>query len=220
MKRYVNIALAESDLILFVADIRTNPINHTIHHLYHKKPPHIPHILLLNKRDILTQEEQEKQYQQWKAHIPIRHIIPISARNKYEVTPLAQYITTNLPIHPPYYNPENLSNRPQRFFITEIIRKAILERYQQEVPYSVEVQVDNYQERPTITHIQATIYTERKSQKAILIGKKGSALKALGKQARQELEAFLQKRVFLDLHIKVVTKWREKIHQLKAWGYH
>ncbi len=220
MKRYVNIALTESDLILFVADIRTSPIDHTIHHLYHKKPPHIPHLLLLNKRDLLTPEAQEQQCQHWKAHIPIRTIITITARNKHEVTPLAQYISTNLPVHPPYYDPENLSDRPQRFFVTEIIRKAILERYQQEIPYSVEVQVENFQEKEHLTHIQATIYTERKSQKAILIGKKGAALKALGQQARQELEAFLQKKVFLDLHIKVVPKWREKTHRLNQWGYH
>lgn len=198
----------------------------------------VPLFVLINKADRYAQEEVVACMQRWEARFArtrkdlpagegtvdagqpvLTEVLPISALHGHGVAALRERLIALLPQHPPYYPKDQWTDRPERFFVTETVRAKILEHYQQEIPYSVEVVVESFKEEPTIIRIQTLIFANRSSQKSILIGKGGSALTRMGKAARQELEAFFGKKVFLGIHVKVREGWRENDRDLKSFGY-
>jgi GTP-binding protein Era len=179
-----------------------------------------PVILLINKIDLLPHPEAvTKLVQDWQAQVQVTQILPIAALQRLQTEQLIQEIVHYLPVHPPYYPPDTLTDKPERFFAAEIIREQILQYYYQEIPYAVEVAIDSFQETDSLLRIRATIYVERKSQKAILIGKQGEAIKQVGIAARQSLECFFCKQVFLQQYVKVLPHWRNQPKVLQRLGY-
>jgi GTP-binding protein Era len=161
----------------------------------------------------------EKVIQYWSSHVSVNAIIPVSALKTHNTALVFTHILTCLPEHPPYYPKDMLTDKPERFFVAEIIREKILRNYHQEIPYSVEVVIDSFKEEKKIIKISAIINAERQSQKGILIGNKGQALKKVGIEARHDLEAFLGKKVFLEQYVKVIPGWRTKSQLLHQFGY-
>lgn len=178
-----------------------------------------PILLIINKIDTVTQEEAMQMIGSWKQRFPQAEILPISALYGFQIQRVADLILEHLPVHPPYYPKDELSDRNLRFFAAETIRKHILLQYKQEIPYSVQVEIESYKEMPELDRIQAFIYVEKESQKGILIGKGGSALKRVGTDARKEFERFIGKKVFLDLRVKVLKNWRNDDRLLQRFGY-
>jgi GTP-binding protein Era len=179
----------------------------------------IPFVLVINKIDLTNQEALEQKVAEWKALIPRAMIIPVSATEKVNLDYLHQVLKNLLPEGPLYYEADALTDRSDRYFISEIIREKILLQYEKEIPYSVEVIIDSYKEKPDIDVIMATVYVARDSQKGILIGHQGAKLKKLSMSARKSAEEFLKKKVYLELHIKVNKDWRESDQALKRFGY-
>ena len=188
--------------------------------------------LIINKIDLTTQETLESLVSFWQSQLPEARVFPISAKERFGVAQLFDAIRDALPVGPPFFPKDQLTDKPARFFVDEIIREKILLNYDKEIPYSVEVEVESFKELPiaqrscspqdnhaTMLHIDAVIYCERESQKGILIGKAGSALKRVGSQARKDLEEFFQKPVFLQLFVKVDKDWRSNTSRLKHYGY-
>lgn len=218
MMGYVNSAMKDADIILFVTDIFETKVNHedTLERL---KKTSIPVLILLNKIDLGDQERLEEKVDYWKEILPNSHIIPISAKEGFNLEPVWDYIMKNIPENPPYYDKEELTDRPLRFFLSEIIREKIFETYKKEIPYATQVVVDAYKDEEDIVKIRATIYVERATQKGIIIGHQGKKIKHVGIQARKDIEAFLEKKVFLDLHAKVDDNWRSNDRKLESFGY-
>jgi GTPase len=217
MMRAVCSTLVDTDVLLWVVDVCDQDLpTHFIERLLRQTTPAF---LILNKIDLISEVALEKMLQYWASHVSVRAIIPISASMAYNTELVFMHILNCLPEHPPYYPKEMLTDRPERFFVAEIIREKILCNYHQEIPYSVEVVIDSFKEEKHIIKISAIIHTERKSQKGILIGTKGQALKKVGMEARQDLEEFLGKKVFLEQHIKVLPGWRKKSQLLHQFGY-
>lgn len=179
----------------------------------------IPVVVALNKTDLVTAEVVTAQERIWKQYLPQSPVIPVIAEMGAGVGQLVQAAMQHLPEGPLYYPDEPLTDRTERFFVAEIIREKILELYRQEVPYSVEVVIDRFEEGEKLDKIAAVIYVNRKSQKPILIGKGGASIKQLGIAARLAIESFLEKRVHLELHVKVKENWREDPNALKGFGY-
>jgi GTP-binding protein Era len=179
----------------------------------------IPVLLLINKIDLTNQEGLEELVMSWRERLPKAEIYPMSALNNFNVDRVQERILELLPESPPYFEKDALTDKPMRFFVTEIIREKALLTYQKEVPYAIEAVVEEYKEERDIVRVKATILVERESQKGIVIGHKGAALKKLGTLARKELERFLEKKVFLQLHVKVEKDWRNRDNMLKAFGY-
>ncbi len=183
----------------------------------------VPIFLVINKIDLSSPEEVQAIAENWSGKLKIEHVCAISALKNFGTRELLGLIVKHLPEGPPYYPKDQFTDRSERFFISEIIREKILELYHQEIPYSCEVIVHHFQEKSSkkgkIIHISADIIVNRKSQKSILIGKEGRAIKKLGTKARLSIEAFLEKAVFLDLHVKVKEKWRDDERTLKSYGY-
>ena len=175
--------------------------------------------MVLNKIDLTNQEKLEELYDKWKQLIPRAEIFPISATENFNVDNLYKRIIALLPEGEPFFPKDELTDLPARFFVTEIIREKILLNYEKEVPYSVEVEVEEFKEDPKRINIMAVIYVERDSQKGIIIGKQGEALKKVGTEARLDIEAFFGKKVFLNLYVKVQKDWRSKERDLKNFGY-
>ena len=217
MMRAVQSALTDTDVLLWVVDVRDQdlPID------FNEKllPKTIPIFLLLNKVDLISQVELAKVLQYWSAHVSVNAIIPISALQAHNTEQVFRHILACLPEHPPYYPKNMLTDKPERFFAAEIIREKILHNYHQEIPYSVEVIIDTFKEETSIIRISAIINVERKSQKSILIGNQGRALKKVGTEARQDLETFLGKKVFLQQHVKILPGWRTNSQLLHRFGY-
>lgn len=219
MMRFVSAALTDADIILFVTDIFENKINHE-ETLERIKNHSAPVVLLLNKVDLAkSQDALEKKVEYWKEQIPRAQILPISALHGLSTDFIFPKLLELLPEGEPFFDKEELTDKPMRFFVTEIIREKILQHYSKEVPYSCEVVVEEYHDEPNIVKIRAIIYVMRSSQKAIIIGHQGSKIKRVGTEARLDLEQFVGKKVFLDLFVKVDADWRDKDAKLKKYGY-
>ncbi len=217
MNSFIRTALIDADLILWVIDINEkSDYQDTLEKIQNTD---IPVMVLLNKVDLTTQEEVEIHLTEWKKRMPEAEIIPISVLHNFNVDGLMDKIIDKLPESPPYFPKDELTDKSMRFFVSEIIREKILLNYKQEIPYSTEVAIDSYEESEKLVKINAYIFVARESQKAIIIGKQGSAIKRLGTQARIDMESFIGKKVFLELHVKVVKDWRDNDTILKRFGY-
>lgn len=210
-------ALTDADLILFVTDINeTHDENDVLDKIINTT---IPMIVLINKIDNATQEQVDEKSAYWQEKLNPKHIFAISALHQYNLEGIMAMVLDHLPEHAPFYDKEDLTDRNQRFFVSEIIREKIFTNYQKEIPYSTEVIVTSFKEEEKITRISAEIVVERDSQKNILIGKGGSMLKKVGTEARKDIEKFLDQKVFLETFVKVIPDWRSKKNYLKSFGY-
>ncbi len=219
MMRNVQAALRDADVILFMADASTGKVDTRSLELI-KGMKDRPVLLVLNKMDLIRQEEALPLVEAYLKAFPFDAVIPVSALKGKNLDKLLEEIIRRLPPGPPYYPKDMLSEHPERFFIAEIIREKIFEQFRDEVPYSTQVNIVRYEERPAgKDFIDAEIVVERPTQKAILIGKGGEALKRVGIRARKDIEAFLGKPVFLQLHVKVREGWRDKDQFLRSYGY-
>ncbi|MDI9604810.1 MAG: GTPase Era [Bacteroidota bacterium] len=211
-------ALGDADVLLYVTDV-VEKVDKNDGFLEKVQQLEIPVLLLINKIDLTNQEGLEELVMSWRERLPKAEIYPMSALNNFNVDRVQERILELLPESPPYFEKDALTDKPMRFFVTEIIREKALLTYQKEVPYAIEAVVEEYKEERDIVRVKATILVERESQKGIVIGHKGAALKKLGTLARKELERFLEKKVFLQLHVKVEKDWRNRDNMLKAFGY-
>jgi GTP-binding protein Era len=217
MMNFVKGALSDADLILFVTDINEqHDENDVLEKIINTT---IPMIVLINKIDGATQEQVEEKQAYWQELLKPKHIYAISALHKYNLDGIMERILEYLPVHPPYYDKGDLTDKTQRFFVSEIIREKIFNNYQKEIPYSTEVVITSFKEEEKITRISAEIIVERDSQKNILIGKGGAMLKKVGTEARKDIEKFLDQKVFLETFVKVLPDWRSKKNYLKSFGY-
>ncbi|MCR4416213.1 MAG: GTPase Era [Ignavibacteria bacterium] len=223
MVEAIHNALDECDLILAVVDVTEKVLKNFENKLI---PLLIPFsgkkniFLVINKIDLITKEEVLQIIDSMKDKFKFDEIVPVSALHQFNVQELTNTIKKYLPVHPPYFPTDILSQEPERFFIAEIIREKIFETYRDEVPYSTEVIVVEYKERPKgKDYINAEIYVERESQKKIIIGKDGEALKRIGQKARKDIENFLGKEVYLELYVKVRENWRDNPRWIKTFGY-
>jgi len=217
MMHSVNGALSDADLLLFVTDINEQyDENDVLEKILNTT---IPMIVLINKIDNATQEQVDEKSAFWQEKLNPKHIFAISALHKYNLDGIMEMLLDNLPEHEAYYDKEELSDRSQRFFVSEIIREKIFTNYQKEIPYSTEVVITAFKEEEKITRISAEIIVERDSQKNILIGKGGAMLKKVGTEARKDIEKFLDQKVFLETFVKVLPDWRSKKNYLKSFGY-
>lgn len=218
MMSFVETALQDADIFLLVTDMEEEELNNpTI--LEKIARSNTKTLVLINKIDLTDQSKMEARVEWWAQKLPNASILPISALHNVNVDMAFDWILKNLPEGPAFYDKDALTDRPERFFATEIIREKILLYYQKEIPYSVEVVVEEFKEEPNITKIRAIIMVARNSQKGIIIGHQGQSLKKVGTEARKDLEEFLQQNVFLDLYVKVNKDWREDETKLKRFGY-
>lgn len=218
MMKSVSSALVDADLIIYVTDVfeKAEKAHKFMGKLKNKK---IPVILTVNKVDLVKQETINQLIKEWGKIMPDAEILPVSALLKFNTGKLFDRILELLPAGEPYYPKNALTDRPERFFISEIIREKIIINYHQEIPYSVQVEIESFKESEEIVKIRAIIYVLRDSQKGIIIGHKGEALKKVGKEARIDIEKFLAKKVYLELFVKVSKDWRDKAGQLRNFGY-
>lgn len=219
MMRFVQGALRDADIILYVTDTVESPDSAPEEVLENMKLSGVPVIVVINKIDLTTPEELESLVELWKTRLPAAQVVPVSAKSQFNIGGLFDLILEKLPEGDPYYPKDALTDRTVRFFASEMIREKILLNYSKEIPYSVEIAIDEYKEEPAIDRISAVIYVARDSQKGILIGHKGEMLKKIGTAARLDLEKFLGKKVFLQLHVKVNDNWRNNERQLRRFGY-
>lgn len=212
-------ALTDADEILYVTDVVEDPVKNA-DFLEKVAKEKVPVLLVINKIDLLKgQNELESIVARWKKLLPNAEIFPTSAKEHFNVDNLMRRIVELLPPSPPYFGKDALTDKPARFFVTEIIREKILTNYEKEVPYSTEVIVEKFDEKEGAIHIMAVIYVERDSQKGILIGHGGSRLKKVGTEARKDIETFFGKKVYLELFVKVEPNWRSRENKLKEFGY-
>ncbi|MBF1543370.1 MAG: GTPase Era [Segatella salivae] len=211
-------ALKDADILLYVTDVVENP-EKNIDFLDKVKLLPIPVILLINKIDESNQKELGTIVTKWHSLLPNAEILPISAKNKFGVELLMKRIKELLPESPAYFDKDQLTDKPAKFFVSEMIREKILLYYDKEIPYSVEVRVEQFKETDTSIHINAVIYVERDSQKGIIIGHKGIALKKVSSEARKALEKFFDKKIYLETFVKVDKDWRSSQRELDSFGY-
>jgi GTP-binding protein Era len=218
MMRSVESALEDADLIIYVTDV-VETIRKNEKHLNRILSSQVSKIIVINKIDLTSQPELEKLVEIWNELAPDVPVMPVSAINRFNTDVLLREIISRLPEGPPYFPKDQLTDRWERFFVTEIIRGKIFENYQKEIPYSVQVEIESYSEEPDINRIGVVIYVARESQKGIIIGHRGSMLKRVGTGARKEIEEFIGKKVFLELYVKVAREWRDNPRMLKKFGY-
>ncbi len=218
MMDFVHTAITDADLLLVVTDIYEDIKleENILNKIKHAK---VPVLLLVNKIDLATQEKLEEKVAYWKTEVPLAEVIPVSALEKFNINYIFDRILALLPEGPGYYGKDELTDKPEKFFVSEIIREKILTNYKKEIPYSVEVVIESFKEEEFIIKIRAEIMVVRESQKGIIIGHQGKALKKVGTEARKDMEIFLQKQVFLELFVKVNKDWRDSDNQLKRFGY-
>ncbi len=217
MMRFVTESLKDADVILYLVECGETQCNEEV--LAKLQKIGTPIILVVNKIDNAEDSTIEATISRWSELLPQAEIIRISALKGLNIDVLLQKIIEKLPVCPPYFPKDQLTDRPTRFFVSEIIREKILLQYKKEIPYSVEVVVEEYKEDDALIRIRATLYVERETQKIIIIGNKGQAIKRLGIESRTALEEFLQKHVFLDLSVKVLKDWRNSDLVMKRFGY-
>ena len=211
-------ALADADVLLYVTDVIENP-EKNIEFLEKVKKMKIPVLLLINKIDQSDPKKLGDIVEKWHSLLPNAEILPISAKNKFGVDMLLKRIKELLPESPAFFDKDQLTDKPARFFVSEIIREKILLYYDKEIPYAVEVRVERFKEDDTRIHINAVIYVERDSQKGIIIGHQGVALKKVNTESRKALEKFFGKKIFLETFVKVNKDWRSSQRELDAFGY-
>ena len=211
-------ALQDADVLLYVTDVVETPDKNSSF-LEKVKKMNVPVLVLINKIDLSNQKDLEKLVSQWHESLPKAEIFPISAKVKFNVDNVLARIKELLPESPPYFGKDQWTDKPARFFVTEIIREKILRYYDKEIPYAVEVVVEQFKEDDKRIHINAVIYVERDSQKGIIIGHRGVALKKVSTEARKTLEKFFGKTIFLEIFVKVDKDWRSNTKRLEAYGY-
>lgn len=218
MMQFVNTAIIDADIILFMTEIGEKGIKDekTFDKIVNAK---VPVLVLLNKIDTANQELLEEKVAFWKELLPNAEIIPVSALENFNVDHVLKRIKALLPESPPYYDKSELTDKPEKFFVSEIVREKIFLNYKKEVPYACEVIVTSYKESEKLVHIMVDILVERDSQKGIIIGHKGDKLKKVGTEARKDMEQFLQKKVYLEVFVKVDKDWRQNERRLKNFGY-
>ena len=218
MLNFSTSALVDADVLLYVTDVVETPDKHS-DFVEKVAAMNEPVLLLINKIDLSNQKDLEKLVTDWHELLPKAEIIPISAANRFNLEYVMKRIKELLPESPPYFDKDQWTDKPARFFVTEIIREKILLYYDKEIPYSVEVVVEQFKEDNKRIHIHAVIYVERESQKGIIIGKQGRALKKVASEARRDLEKFFGKSIFLETFVKVDKDWRSSEKELKNFGY-
>ncbi len=216
MMQFVSQSLKDADLLLIMVDINEKVVPDFWEKVAQIKSSKI---FIMNKIDSITKEETLERMEFWKSKIEADEYFAVSALHKHNVSELLASITKYLPVHPPYYPKDEMTDKPWRFFVSEIIREKIFLNYQQEIPYSTEVVIESYKDEEKIIRISAVIFASRKSQKPILIGHQGSKLKKVGTEARLDIEAFVGKKVFLELFVKVKENWRDDDYMLRNFGY-
>lgn len=219
MMKFVRGAVSDADVILYVTDTVEQPSERNSEILEKIALSGIPVLLIINKIDLTTQEKLEELVSYWQEKLPQATVIPASAREGFNIGGIFDRILSLLPEGEPFYTKDTLTDKTLRFFASEIIREKILLTYDKEIPYCCEIEIDSYKEEAAIDRISATIYVARDSQKGIVIGHKGEKLKKVGQAARQDLERFLDKKVFLQLFVKVNDDWRNSDRQLRRFGY-
>jgi GTPase len=218
MMNFVNSALTDADTILYVSDVlEKNAFEGE--YIDRIKESGIPVIIALNKVDLTDQTGLEKVVESWHNAFPASPVIPVSGLKKFNLESLLNAILSKLPVGPPFFPKDQLTDKYERFFASEIIREKILVHYKKEIPYSVEIEIESFKEEKEIINIRGLIHVTRDSQKGIIIGHKGSMLKRVGTEARKDMEAFFNKKVFLELYVKVTKDWRDKPQVLKKFGY-
>lgn len=218
MMKFVNTAFSDADVLLFVTDIMEK--EESVADITSKlKNARQPILLLINKIDLADQESVSKRVEVWSKKLKNARVLPISALKKFNTSAIIDLIIEHLPECPPYFPKDQLTDKPKRFFIAEILREKVFKYYKKEIPYSVAVLIDSFKEEEEIIKIRAEIIVERESQKGIIIGHRGKALKNVGTTARRDMENFLQKKVFLETYVKVDKDWRKNDRSLKNLGY-
>ncbi len=218
MMKFVDSALIDADVILFVTDVIEKPDKNP-EYIEKVRKSNMPVIVLINKIDLSNQEDVMKLYDYWSNVFPGANVYPVSAQEKFNIEPIFDRILELLPEAPAYFSKDDLTDRNERFFLQEIIREKILLHYQKEIPYSVEVAVEEFKETDKIINVRCIIHVARESQKGIIIGHKGNMIKRVGTEARKDAEEFFGKKIFMELFVKVAKDWREKDRQLKDFGY-
>ena len=218
MMKFVENSLEGADVILYMVDCSKEDLK-DVKFLEKIDASKIPTILVINKIDLVDQDEANTLIDYWKNKLPNAIVTPLSALKKFNIDSLKKKILELLPESPPYFPKDTLTDKSERFIVSEIVREKILERYKQEIPYSVEVVVDSFKDKGKVIVIDATIYVERESQKGIMLGKKGVAINSVGTAARKTMQNFFKKKIFLGLFVKVAKDWRSRKSQLKKFGY-
>ncbi|MDL2255889.1 GTPase Era [Parabacteroides sp. OttesenSCG-928-K15] len=218
MLNFSQSALGDADVLLYVTDV-IETIDKNEAFLERVAKAECPVLLLINKIDQTTQEQLEELVVRWKELLPQAEILPVSALSNFNVDYVRKRVEELMPESPPYFEKDALTDKPARFFVTEIIREKILLYYQKEIPYAVEVIVEMFKEEENLIRIKALIVVERDSQKGIIIGHKGAALKKVGQMARKDIERFFEKKVFLEMYVKVEKDWRNRDNLLRSYGY-
>ena len=219
MMRFVKTALQDADVLLVVTDVREEGMAHP-ETLEKIAKMDVPTFVLVNKIDLIPDQKiVENKLDEWAQRLPRASVVPISALHNFNVDTLLERIVAQLPESPPFFPKDELTDKPMRFFVAEIIREKILTHYKQEIPYSCEVVVEAYEDGPELVKIRAEIRVARESQKHIVVGAQGRMIKRVGMDARKDMEAFLGKKVFLDLYVRVDKNWRDDERKLKRFGY-
>ena len=218
MMSFVNIALSDADMILYITDVNEHNAFEG-EYIDKVKESGIPVIIAVNKVDLSNQETLEKVVEEWHKAFPGSPVIPVSGLKYFNLDSLLNAILAKLPENPPFFPKDQLTDKYERFFASEIIREKILINYKKEIPYSVEIEIESFEDEKKILKIRALIHVTRDSQKGIIIGHKGLMLKRVGTEARRDMEDFFKKKIFLELYVKVTKDWRDKPLALKRFGY-